>query len=282
MEVLFCTIVTKYRLHQCIALYNSIRKFIPEAVFAVLCMDEDTNRLLEKAGLPGIRVIPLEQLESSELRAVKVDRSIREYCWTMKPVLVQYLIDRYKSFEIIAYLDSDLYFFDNPLKLFVGKENWNVLVTTHKVNKKVNSGFIAFRRTRTSNRALEWWRKKCLGWCFDRNEGGRFGDQGYLDSMRKIFDRVKYLKMPGVNIAPWNCFNYDFSFKGGRIYVGRCRLVFFHFSRYNLRRIGISTYAFDSEIPCEICSIYSKEIIGVIAQVRSIDREIAENFYLDI
>ncbi len=255
---------------------------MPDAVLAVLCMDEDTNILFERAGLQGLRAIPLEQLESSEIRAAKEGRSLREYCWTMKPVFVQYLNDIYKSFEIIAYLDSDLYFFDNPMKLFVGKGKWNILVTTHKVNRKVNSGFIAFRRSKTSSRALEWWRKKCLSWCFNRNEEGRFGDQGYLDSMRKIFNGIKYLNIPGVNIAPWNCFNYDFSIKKDRLYIGRYKMVFFHFSRYNLRRIGTSTYAYDSEIPCEICSIYSKEIIRAIDKVRSIDSEIEENFYLGI
>jgi hypothetical protein len=88
--------------------------------------------------------------------------------------------------------------------------------------------------------------------------------------------------MPGVNIAPWNCFNYDFSYKGGRLYVGRCRLIFFHFSRYNLRKIGTSTYVYELEIPCEICCVYNKEIIGVIDYVRSLDSEIAENFYFGI
>ena len=109
-----------------------------------------------------------------------------------------------------------------------------------------------------------------------------FGDQGHLDSMKKTFDGIKYLEMPGVNIAPWNCFNYDFSCKDGKLYAGRHRLIFFHFSRYNLRKIGSSTYVYKLEIPCEICSVYNKEIIGVIDYVRSIDSEIEENFYLGI
>ena len=282
LDVMFCTIATKYRLYQCIALYNSLRKYLPEAILTVLCMDADTNTILSRAGLPGIRLVALEQLESKELRAVKANRSLGEYCWTMKPVLVKHLFDRYKGFEIIAYLDSDLYFFDNPLKLFTGKRSWNVMVTTHKVNRKVNSGFIAFRRTRTSNQVLEWWRKKCLDWCFDRNDKKRFGDQGYLDLMRKMFNGIKYLKMPGVNIAPWNCFNYDFYVRGGRLYIGRSRLIFFHYSRFHLKRIGSSTYSYEAEIPCEICGVYCKELIEVIDYVKSIDSEIAENFYLGI
>jgi len=279
---MFCTITTKYRLYQCIAMYNSLRKFLPDANLAVLCMDEDTNKLLEKAALPGMRLIPLKQLETKEYRAVKAYRNKTEYCWTMKPVLLQYLIGSYGNFDVITYLDSDLYFFDNPLKLFAGNRKWNVLVTNHKVNRKVNSGFIAFRKNKIANKALEWWRKKCLNWCFDRIENERFGDQGYLDALRRMFNGVKYLKIPGANIAPWNCFNYDFSCKDGRLYVGRCRLIFFHFSGFRLRRIGMSAYAYESDIPCEICRVYCKEVSEAIDYIKSIDCEFAEYFYRGI
>jgi hypothetical protein len=245
-------------------------------------MDEDTNKLLDKAGLPGIVLIPLEILENDELRAVKAKRSLCEYCWTMKPFLLKYLFSKNKEIEIISYMDSDLYFFENPMKLFAGNRNWIVMVTTHKVNRKVNSGFIAFRRSKTADKVLNWWCEKCLEWCFNRNERGRFGDQGYMDSLRKMFSGIKYLEMPGVNIAPWNCFNYDFSFKDGRLYVGRCRLIFFHFSGFRLRRIGSSTIEYGSDIPCEVCNVYCKEIREVMEYIGSIDSKIIENFYLGI
>ncbi len=282
MKVMFCTITTKYRLYQCLAMYNSLKSFLPGANLAVLCMDEETNKLLEKAKLPGMSLIPLKILESKNYKAVKEERSEGEYCWTMKPVLLQHLMDSHSDFEVFTYLDSDLYFFDNPLKLFAGSRSWNVMVTTHKVNRRVNSGFIAFRKNKIAKKALEWWRRKCLEWCFNRNERERFGDQGYLDLIRKMLNGVKYLKMPGVNIAPWNCFNYDFSTKEGKLYVGRCRLIFFHFSGFRLRRIGESSYTYESDIPCEVCSVYRKEIIGVIDYIRSIDSELTENFYLGI
>lgn len=282
MKVLFCTIATKYRLYQCIALYNSLRRFLPEAILAVLCMDEDTKKLLKKADLPGIKLIPLEMLENKELRTIKAERSLGEYCWTMKPVLLRHLFKKYKNAEIISYLDSDLYFFENPMKLFTGSRRWNVLLTTHKVNRKVNSGFIAFRQTKIANKALNWWCEKCVEWCFSRSERGKYGDQGYLNSIWKKYNGIKYLKIPGANIAPWNCFNYNFSFKGGRLYVGRCRLIFFHFSGFRLRRIGMSTVAYESGIPFAVCSAYCKEVREVTDFIGSINSDIIENFYLGI
>jgi len=264
------------------AMYNSLKKFLPDATLAILCMDDASYKLLGVSALPGVLLIPVEQLENKCLMSLKGKRSVGEYCWTMKPILLQYLFDSIPNFEVITYLDSDLYFFDNPVKLLPVNKRWNVLVTTHKVNRKVNSGFIAFRRNKTVKKILEWWSKKCLEWCYDRNEGERFGDQGYLDSLRRRFNGIEYLKIPGANIAPWNCFNYDFSLKEGRIYVGRCRLIFFHFSGFRLRRIGLSSYVFESDIPCEICGAYCKEIKKVIDDISCMDGDITDSFFMGI
>ncbi|HOR85791.1 MAG TPA: putative nucleotide-diphospho-sugar transferase [Bacillota bacterium] len=282
MKILFCTISTKYRLHQCIALYNSIRRFLPEAILAVLCMDEDTRRLLNAAKLSGIRIVPLEALENKELMAVKEKRSLCEYCWTMKPALLQYLFGKYKEVEVILYLDADLYFFDNPEKLLSRKKRWNVLLTTHKVNKKANSGFIILRRTRVTDKILNWWYERCMEWCFSRNEKGKYGDQGYLNLLRKMFIGIRCLKISGINIAPWNFFNYDFIIEGGKLYVGRHRLIFFHFSGLRLRKSGVSTIIYGSEIPCSICSVYCRELRKAIDYIAGMDSEITENFYMGV
>ena len=282
MDILFCTIATKYRLYQCIALYNSLRRQHPDAIMAVLCMDEPVVSLLEKASLPGMWLVPLEMLEDKELLEVKSERSLGEYCWTMKPVLIQYLFEKYEEAEIVAYMDSDLYFFDDPAKLLKKDWNWNVIVTTHKINRKVNSGFLAFKRSRTTYRLLEWWRRKCTIWCYSRKEGHNYGDQGYLDAIRKIFYGVRYLDNPGVNIAPWNCHNYDFSMRNGKLYVNRCRLVFFHFSGFRIRKPGAGSIAFDIDVPCEVCGAYLRDIVRGLELVNSIDCEMTDNFYMGI
>jgi hypothetical protein len=154
------------------------------------------------------------------------------------------------------------------------------MVTTHRISRKVNSGFIAFKRSKATGRVISWWKKKCMEWCYMRFEDGKFGDQGYLDSMRELFSGIRYLEMPGVNIAPWNFFKYDFSTKDGKVYVGRCRLIFFHFSGFRMKKVGFSTIKFDSEIPCEICNEYCTEARKAIELIKGVDEEIAEHSYV--
>jgi hypothetical protein len=131
-------------------------------------------------------------------------------------------------------------------------------------------------------KALKWWKDSCLEWCFSRNDNGRFGDQGYLDLMRARFKGVTYLDLPGSNVATWNYFNYDLDIKDGHIYVGRNRLIFFHFSGFRMKRIESSVVIYGAEFPCIVCGVYSSAIRKAIKEIEVIDREITEYFYSGI
>lgn len=282
MEVLFCTITTKYRLHQCVAMYHSLKRCLPKAVMAVLAVDAESEKALNALKLPELTVIPAGQLEDEELKAIKAERNSSEYCWTLKPVLLLYLYEVFREYSIFAYIDSDLFFFDNPLKLFRGLEGWSVILTTHKVNRRANGGFVAFSRSIHGYKALKWWRDRCLEWCYSYNDNGRFADQGYLDFMRKRFKGVIYLDMPGANVATWNYFNYEFSLRGRHIYADKGRLIFFHFSGLRLRDAGGSVVLYGAEVPCLICGIYSSALRAAIKEIEEVDHKITEYFYSGI
>jgi hypothetical protein len=57
--------------------------------------------------------------------------------------------------------------------------------------------------------ALHWWRDRCLEWCFNRLEDGKFGDQKYLDDWPTRFKGVKVIDDPGAGMAPWNAARYE-------------------------------------------------------------------------
>jgi hypothetical protein len=91
-----------------------------------------------------------------------------------------------------------------------------------------------------------WWADRCLEWCSDTPEAGRFADQGYLDQFDSIVPGVVEITHPGANLAPWNL--------GGRavavasaaelrssVLVNARPLIFFHF--HGLRRRGDRYYA---------------------------------------
>ena len=58
-------------------------------------------------------------------------------------------------------------------------------------------------------KALNWWKDRCIEWCFNRHEEGKFGDQKYLDDWTTRFDGVVVLKNPGGGLAAWNIQQYE-------------------------------------------------------------------------
>lgn len=282
MKIIFTTIASKYRLYQCVAMYHSLQHFIPEVPLVVLALDLETKRVLDTMKLPEMTVIYIEELEDAKLKEIRVERDLSEYCWTLKPVLLLHLVDRFKDCNIFTYLDSDLFFFDNPMGLLKYRRNWSVLLTTHKVNRKANGGFVAFRRSRSIYAILEWWKDSCLEWCYSCYHNGKFADQGYLDYLRLRFKGVYYLEAPGANVAPWNSFKYDFTLKNEEVYVNRNRLVFYHFSGLRLKRDGNSAAIYGVELPCEVCGIYSKALRNAIKEIEEVDMKVCEYFYMGI
>ena len=90
-------------------------------------------------------------------------------------------------------------------------------------------GWLTFRRDANAFACLEWWRERCLEWCYDREEKGRFADQKYLDDWPTRFTGVKAIEHPGVNLAPWNLVGHQLDWDRGRVWVDGRPLLVFHF-----------------------------------------------------
>jgi len=252
------------------------------AILVVLAVDGESERVLAALKLPGLLIISAEELEDDDLKKLKEQRNSSEYCWTLKPVLLLHLYESFGGINIFVYLDSDLFFFDNPTQLFRRNDKWSILLTTHKVNRKANGGFVVFRRSSHAYKALKWWRERCLEWCYYYYDHGRFADQGYLDFLRGKYKGVIYLEVQGANVATWNFFKYDLTLKDGSIYVDRSRLIFYHFSGLRMKRYGNSVALYGAEVPCILCRIYSKALRNAIKDIEEVNKEVTKYFYMGL
>jgi hypothetical protein len=227
-------------LPQGLSLIESLERHAGDHLLWVLCLDDRARRVLDGLGKAGVRTIPLAEVETPALLAVKAERTWAEYCWTLTPFTPHFVFARDASARRVTYLDADLFLLRSPRSIFdeFDASGKNVLITEHaydaEYDQSATSGifcvqFMTFRRE-TSEPVRLWWAERCIEWCFARAEKGKFGDQKYLDDWPDRFpDHVHVLRREDAILAPWNARRFPYSraiawhFHGLRIQGRRVR-----------------------------------------------------------
>jgi hypothetical protein len=215
-------------------------------------MDNICYNLLSQLALPNIRLISLNEFEKDDARLVeaKKDRTLIEYYFTCTPSLPLYILNSNEDIDLITYLDADIYFFNPVEPIFQEMGNKSILIIGHRFSEKFkhlekfgkyNVEFITFKRDKNAIDCLLWWRDRCIEWCHDRVDKGRFADQKYLDEFPKLFGDVHILKHKGAGLAPWNISNYRLNVGSNGLIVDENMLIFYHF--HNLKKLSNNIYS---------------------------------------
>jgi hypothetical protein len=233
-----CTCFDSRFLPYGLALYESLREHARPFTLHVLCFDAIAYDYLAEAGLEGVRPIRFEALEAWDpaLPAVKPSRSKVEYFFTCTPSMIRYVMEQ--ANDAVTYLDADLYFFADPSPIYseIGSASVGIFAHRYRAGEKYlevfgiyNVGFLYFRNDAEGGRCLAWWRERCLEWCFDRVEDGKFADQKYLDQWPSLFNGVVVIQNPGAGLAPWNEARFSGSAEAGNVSADGAPLIFYHF-----------------------------------------------------
>jgi len=186
----------------------------------VLCMDNETYRILTDMKLSGVIPIRLQDFELGDtgLLEAKKNRSTIEYYFTCTPTLVLRILELNKEIDVLTYLDADLYFFGSIEPAYRELKHGSVLIIEHRFPKALeylekygiyNVGLLAIRNDKPGHTCLRWWRQNCLEWCYDRVEDGKFADQKYLDDWPVRFTGIIVLRNRSIGVAPWNLAEYN-------------------------------------------------------------------------
>jgi len=242
----YCTLFDRGFLPQGLALWRSLKQHDPGAVLWVLALDEPAATVLREMAASDLQVVALPEVERDDaaLAAAKANRSKVEYYFTLSPCWPLWLLRQHPEIEAVTALDADLFFFASPQEWFdeIKASGASVGLTAHRYPPallalekwgRYNVGIQYFRRDAPGLAVLEDWRRRCLEWCYDRLEAGRFADQKYLEAWPEHFGRaVHVVTHPGINAAPWNWSGCRWSVgpQGPRV-DGR-PLVVFHFAKF--------------------------------------------------
>lgn len=240
----FCTLFDKNYIFRGLAMYYSLKKHSHDFCLWILCMDDIVYTQLLKMNLDSVELIKLSDLEDDELLKAKRGRTVAEYCWTLSSSLPLYIYKIKPELDRIAYLDSDLFFYSSSESIFEEMGESSIYIVRHNYSKELgylesrsgiyNVSLVVFRNDQDAIMCLNWWRQRCLEWCFSRLEDGRFGDQMYLNDWPNRFNNVRIAKNKGINLAPWNVSKYLLKYINSDIYVDEDKLIFYHFHSFKM------------------------------------------------
>jgi hypothetical protein len=271
----FCAQFDRNYLARALVLYRSLVRHCESFRFHAYCMDQESEQALRELDLEHVSIVPLTELEADdpELAAVKSTRSPKEYLWTAGPAICVHVLERNPDVELVTRLDSDLEFQSDPAPLFAELGSGSVLLSSDRSSLGARTSrelhlddwfggftteFETFRRDSNGLAALEWWRQRCIEWCYDRLEVGRYGDQKYLDELPRRFSGVRQAQHVG-GLDPWNLAQLKLESRNGRLYVDGMPVIFHHFQTLEVhpateiaRRLAGATRAYrltDGPVP---------------------------------
>lgn len=259
----FVTLFDKFFLPQGLSLQMSMERHIDKYCLWIISLDSETYNVLNKLNLQNCEILFVEDFEDIQLKEVKMNRSRNEYYWTLTPFSSKFVFSRDDSIKRVTYIDADIWFRKCPKPIFQEIENLNigVLITDHcyspEYDQSLTSGqycvqFMTFYR-KNGEIVRKWWEDRCIEWCYNRIEAGKFGDQMYLNDWPERFgERVYVLKDKERILAPWNA---------GRFPYGNSIVYHFHGLRIlSKHRVNIGSYYLPDVVIKNIYHLYLNDL----------------------
>lgn len=286
-----CSIVSYKYIIRAITLYKSLRKWSGFRFHIWFCTIDDTAyNLLKRLELTNTTIIKSSEVTEGLLKDIRIGRNNKEYCWTLKSIVIEYVLNNY-NIKSILYCDTDIFFFAHVKHIFKEWGEESFFVCTKRGNKKLEfncgyyqSGLLGFKNDYYGKKILTWWKEKCINWCYDTNdyETERWGDQKYLDRIPLFFDSIKISNNFGINAAPWNLILnnkcHNISSNNFNLYINNSILCAYHFGSINI--YDMESFDLWTHSPINI----EKEIIDNIYNpyIKSLNRTIKSLLSLGI
>jgi hypothetical protein len=238
------TIVSNNYLHFARTMLQSAKEHHPGA--RLYCVIVDTDLSHAKALTAEFATISIADLDLPLGDEFLFQYSILELNTAVKPWAIKYLLER--GHDVVVYVDPDIYFY-RPMTdaVSVLSTGVDILLTPHLLAPIVdtktpseldirragsyNLGFCAVKESPNTRRFLQWWQQRLTRNCIVDLKNGIFVDQGWVDLVPGLFEKVGILRHPGYNVAYWNLAQRPIiKDVGGPYLIGDTPLVFFHFS----------------------------------------------------
>lgn len=245
-KIYFSTVVSVKYVYKMAAMYKTLEHHCSNFGLFILCTDGATYEILSRLSFKNAIFIKLDDVEDDEILKAKSNRSVLEYAWTLKSVMLHYIMHHFPDAEYYAHIDADICFFSDPNAIFLEAPAASLFITDHHnserfqhyyaLSGRYNTGFVGCRNCHEALKAVVWWKKMCLQCCTSEMnvKKGLYGDQKYIEAWPALFRDVHVVHTKGANVALWNVEQYQISLKDHHVFVDGDRLIFYHFSGFSI------------------------------------------------
>ena len=147
--------------------------------------------------------------------------NVMELCTAVKGRALVRLLDHDRA-DYHIYFDPDVYVYNrldaiadymgdaeiglvphitSPEATDIGIQLTEMSVATHGT---YNLGHLIIKDGQSARAFAAWWADRLDKYCYDDKEYGRFTDQRWCDMVPALFDRVRILRQPTLDVASWN------------------------------------------------------------------------------
>ena len=240
----FCTYFDRNYVGRGLTLYRSLARLDPGVEMWALCFDDLAMDAVRRLGQPGFRPVALADLEREDtgLRPAAQGRTPLEYYFTCTPSWIAYVLARCRPGALVAYVDADVLFFSDPSPLFDEMGIATAGVIPHGFPEHLtfleccglyNVGCVIVRNDHTGRAIVADWRARCIEWCHDYEDDGRYADQKYLDAWPSQFPGVHVMRHPGAGLGPWNWMARAIDLGPEVPLVDGHSLIFYHYHAFH-------------------------------------------------
>lgn len=216
----FVTLFNSKYLPQGLSLLSSMEKNVINFRLWILCIDDEAYQILKELNYEHVNPLKLSDFETEDLLTAKKNRTFTEYCWTLTPFTFDFVYKCDNTIKRLTYIDADMYFFNDTRQIFTNfeKSNKSILITKHNYSpfydqSNFSGKFCVQFLTidfEFGEKVRKDWELKCLDWCYNRFENGKFGDQKYLDRWPIDFKELVYIvDQKDLFLAPWNALQFS-------------------------------------------------------------------------
>ena len=252
MKKILYTVCSANHLAHCKTMADSFAAHHPDYSIIIGLVDKIDHRFSVEAFAP-YEIWEIGKMNIPDFEAITGRYSVIELNCAMKAFVAQAIFARDYP-DILLYLDSDMWV-HSPLTVVESLlQQHSILITPHFTqplpdNQHLplerdllrsgvyNAGFMAMKRSATTDHFLHWWAGHMKEECYYKFSEGMGVDQIWLNLVPLLFPETGVLQHPGANVAYWNIHERQLLMQEQNILVNNAYpLLFLHISGYNFTR----------------------------------------------